>query len=133
MVLLLFALTHALQFNEWPFDIGAMTNVRVMTDSPVKEEGDGRNMWCAPTSLEISKADWGGMSEGEREEHFAFHVDHTVSAQAGFTPLLSNDSPLVSIFQLRGILLVVTSVVLLANGYPTRPSEKQAEEVCSLL
>ena len=39
MVLLLFALTHTLQFNEWPFDIGAMTNVRVMTDSPVKEEG----------------------------------------------------------------------------------------------
>ena len=71
MVLLLFALTHALQFNEWPFDIGAMTNVRVMTDSPVKEEegrgsSDGwtkRNVGCAPTSLEISKADWGGMSE----------------------------------------------------------------------
>ena len=68
MVLLLFALTHTLQFNEWPFDIGAMTNVRVMTDSPVKEEGggrrtDGRNVGCAPTSLEISKADWGGMSE----------------------------------------------------------------------
>ena len=42
MVLLLFALTHALQFNEWPFDIGAMTNVRVMTDSPVREEGGGR-------------------------------------------------------------------------------------------
>ena len=72
--LLFFALTHALQFNEWPFDIGAMTNVRVMTDSPVKEEGggrrtdgrtDGRNVGCAPTSLEISKADWGwgGMSE----------------------------------------------------------------------
>ena len=47
VLLLLFALTHALQFNEWPFDIGAMTNVRVMTDSPVREEGgrgspDGR-------------------------------------------------------------------------------------------
>ena len=42
VLLLLFALTHALQFNEWPFDIGAMTNVRVMmTDSPVKEEGGG--------------------------------------------------------------------------------------------
>ena len=64
------------------------------------------------------------------------HFTSIMYAQAGFTSFI--DLPVQQltscIFQLRGILLVLTSVVLLANGYPTRPSEKQPEEVfCVLL